>query len=116
LFFAGAPHAEWLSHVPSGAQMVAVMPTDLLGRFGECLDTPLNGSFWSLPSRFETEIVEELEGRGYRVFKRETCSLLRSTGAPTPSLAPTSVCGPTETTSLGELANPWGQLPGASVH
>jgi len=35
------------------------------------LDTPLNGSFWWLPSRFETEIVEELEGRGYRVFKRD---------------------------------------------
>ena len=48
-----------------------VIPADLLDRFGERLDTPLNGSFWSLSSRFEKEIVEELEGRGYRVFKRD---------------------------------------------
>ena len=59
-------YPDWLQ-----AEMERVIPADLLGRFGECLDTPLNGSFWSLPSRFETEIVEELEGRGYRVFKRD---------------------------------------------
>src|SRR5215204_1723997 len=65
-YTAEGDYPDWLQ-----AQMEMFIPADLLARFGECLDTPLNGSFWSLPSRFETEIVAGLEGRGYRVFKRE---------------------------------------------